>query len=295
MRGEVLAAPLPFVDIRSLAARDPVQRAVEREGDLILAGLGLARAAVVAPAGLVADDAHHQRHIGHDHGLEQVLAQLVGQQAALQLPDPRRIDQRLGAVGQHEAVPAAHQLVHPGGAGVARRALQQERQHVGGVAGEIVGLHDDHAVDRMALDLAQQLVGAELAVGLAPVAGDEVAVVVGHHACVGVDDDAARRIVDPRQLVERHEARPVEVRRSSRAPASSRRPCAGSARAPATPGRCSPRCRHRPCSAWARRSCAPRSGSLPSSAPARCGRSPRPRCRCRRARWPAAPARGPAA
>ena len=143
--------------------------------------------------------------------------------------------------------------VHPGGARIARRRLQQHRQHLVGVEREIVGLHDDHAVDRMALDLAQQLVGAALAVGLGPVAADEVAVVVGHQAGVGVDDDAARRIVDARQLVERHEARPVEFRRPARhrhrAVALAPDRHAGRRR----PGRRFRRCRRRPCSASARR------------------------------------------
>ncbi len=160
---------------------------------------------------------------------------------------------------------------------------------------QVVGLHDDHAVDRMALDFAQELVGAALAIGLGPVLADEVAVVVGHQARIGVDDEPARRIVDARQLVERHEARPVELDRSSPAPASSRRPCGGSAPGPARSGRCSPRCRHRPCSASASRCAAPPPGIPPSSAPGRGGRSPRPTCPPRRVQSPAGPARAPVA
>src|SRR4029450_9496532 len=60
------------------------------------------------------------------------------------------------------------------------------------------------------------VVGGALAVRLGPVAADEVAVVVRHQAGVGVDDDAARRIVEAWQLVERNEARPVELRRPAR-------------------------------------------------------------------------------
>ena len=177
--------------------------------------------------------------------------------------------------------------------GLRGAAFQQQRQHLGGIEREIVGLHDDHAVDRMALDLAQELVGAALAIGLGPVAADEVAVVVRHQPGVGVDDDAAGRIVDARQLVERHEARPVVFRRPARhrhrAVALAPDRHARRRDQPDVPGGVGiDHVLHRRDDAGA-----PPSGIPPSSAPGRGGRSPRPRCRRRRAPSPAAPARGP--
>ena len=211
VNGMVFASPFPFGHVGTLTTRDPVECPVERQRDRRFARLGHLGAAVVAPPRLVAQDTDHQGHVGHGDRIEQVLAQLVGQQSALQLGDPGVVDQRLWPARQHEHVPAAQQVARLGGTGVARRALQQVGQHLGGIEREIVGLHDNHAVDRMTLDLTQELGSAALAIGLGPVPADEVAVVVGHQAAVGVDDQAAHRIVDAGQLFERHEACPIKL------------------------------------------------------------------------------------
>ena len=68
----------------------------------------------------------------------------------------------------------------------------------------------------MALDLAQQLAGTALAVGLGPVAGDEVAIEIRHHAGIGIDQDAAGRVVGAGEGIEGHEACPVVLPRPAR-------------------------------------------------------------------------------
>ena len=216
MDGEVSQAPLPLVDVGSLLGRDAVERALERAGDDVVAGLRALCAAVVAPAGLVAQDAQHQGDVRHRQRGIEFVAQFIADQSTLQFGEPGRVDQRLRAAGQHEVVPASQQVVHLGRPGSARRGPEQDRRHLERIEREIVGLYGDHAVDRMALDLAQELPGASLAIGLGPVAADEVAVVVRHHAGVGVDQDAAGRIVGARQRIERHEARPVVLARPAR-------------------------------------------------------------------------------
>src|SRR4051812_18866386 len=61
MGGDMLAAPLPGLDLRSLAARDAVERSVERCGDRVVAAFRRGGGRVVAPLRPLAQDAHQQR------------------------------------------------------------------------------------------------------------------------------------------------------------------------------------------------------------------------------------------
>ena len=65
--------------------RDPVERALERGRDHVVAALDRRGPGVVAPFGLVAQDALDQQQVGRGEVGVEFVAQPVGEQAALQL------------------------------------------------------------------------------------------------------------------------------------------------------------------------------------------------------------------
>ena len=136
------------------------------------------------------------------------LAELVGVDGTVELEQPGREHQRLGPPTRHGAVPLLQSRVDRLAHLVGRLDLEQQRQQPAGHSRDLVMLQFSGGQRRLRLRL-QPVEDAFGAVGRRPIGGDEVRITVRRDAVVGVDDAAARRVVDLGQMVERQEAVPV--------------------------------------------------------------------------------------
>jgi hypothetical protein len=211
--------PAPGFDARPVGLAELDQRLVEGEPRHLGAGLLTRRLDDVAPGGGAVDVAEHpldedRVRLAHEIG---VGSQPVDREPALQRPHPGGVDQRLGLVLGHLAVPVGEPLerdlaaplggvLRGGLAGVPQVAGDQRQQHPRGLRHR-VGLDVDEALQRVVLAPVQQPPRAQDAVGIAPVEADVVGEGRVGDRVVGVDDDAPGRadhegvgLVRPRAL-----------------------------------------------------------------------------------------------
>ncbi|MPL79212.1 hypothetical protein SDC9_25087 [bioreactor metagenome] len=203
-------APAPAFDIGPVFRLQLQERLVKRDPRDVGAGLDRCRLHHVAPAAGALGVAEHaldeQRlEMGEFRGER---AELVADQPVLQVPHPGGIDQRLGQVLVHVAIPGGEQferaLAQPFGralgCGLAGepQVLADERQQVARGGRDGVELGRDEAFARMHLALAHQPRQAQHALAVAPVEADIVGEGAVDHLVVGVDDDAALGVEEAR-------------------------------------------------------------------------------------------------
>ena len=202
-------APAPLARIIAVGSLQLVQRAGQRLPGLLLAAQRRAPPGVIAREDSFQPGAEVPLAVAHGKAL---LANARNHQGARQLVGPDREDQRLGPVPLHLPVEVRQQLLCLRCQGVARSGLAQHRQQGPGGQGLHIVLDRRHAGHIMLVGGRQQLLYALVAVGQAPVLGQEMRVAGFRHALVGRGHKATRSAIVLRRLLVAQPALPVIAR-----------------------------------------------------------------------------------